>query len=132
MEIVVGEGGVPLATAAGQTAGNASAAAAKTNLDAIKAAVAPVAAPSIANKTIATTATQLDAAATTRGVVVISLPLSAGSAIRVGTRDGVTTSTGVQVAPGQSKPFLCANANLLWAIVETTAAGSQVAGVEVY
>lgn len=33
MNIVVGEGGVPLATAAGQTAGNASAAAAKADLD---------------------------------------------------------------------------------------------------
>lgn len=112
METVVGEGGAPLATAAGQTTGNASVATIATK-------VSPVA--SLANPAVLslgdTAAHAFASQACTLGAYVAASP--ANTALVYVGGSSVTTSIGTPLAPGDRIWLPVSNTSAVYAITGT-------------
>ncbi len=64
--------------------------------------------------------------ATSLGYATFSAPLANTAPIYLGRATGVTTSTGIELLPGQSKDLPCANTNEWWAVTGTATQACHV------
>lgn len=64
---------------------------------------------------VTTTAVQLPSWTAARGIIVKALSANGGK-VYVGKDSGVTTTTGLELAPGYSESFFLTNSNLIWCI----------------
>lgn len=114
-----------LATAAAQTSSNTKLDTLHTDLAAltdgtqrVKTAL-PTGAHIGTPLTVGTSSAQFGSQATTIGYAIFSAPVANTATIYLGRATGVTTSTGIELAPGDSILLPCANINEIWAISGT-------------